>query len=1527
MNGQHWDRHPFHDPAMDFSLTTGLTLDPEKRLLFYLRTRATEESAEMVVCGLYNRTSCRVVAENVQAFHLGVFQNFLLWTSMGESGTNPNPCAVRNGGCSHFCLLTPGVPWFSCSCPVGIRLMADQRTCDPRGVQKVLLIAAASGLFFMSLDTNEHIAQSIPFVLPDSKTPKGSTPRIVAVEYDPILPVPSEKVTDATAIALDTNGRNLVWLDSTNGRIELLNLRSVYALRQTIVSHDLREAGALAVDPSTGHGARIERVWADGSNRKVLVRSSGANWISSIVVDAKSDHIFWVEREAAVLMAARLHDGQNARVLAENLRSPHSIAKMGQTIYCTSLGGRTLTTIRIHERPTSKSAETTSEISESLIYGQMAVRAVQLEAERGDEEACGRGNGGCEQICVPLPNKQPRCLCSFGFELQANNRSCIRPSTFLVLSLPSVQNDLFRLSARPGFSAPSSLNIPNVTSAPSAVAFNPATEEVVFVSDFPASSSNGGTSSRLVRAFVNGTSSSVLLEDRALRSVRGLAVDWATGNIYWSNGQLKRVEVMSKDGRIRRTIAWTRIDPQQLAVDASSSTLLFVDCFGGSKCTVRRCPLSGDPQDGEVLFELESAVRSFTFDPRTSQLVWTDDGKIWVAGAKGEGPPRELFSSTHDGNPIGPIASFGGQIFFFDHSDGSIRRLRFNTSPEVVHASVGANLTSLLVAHSSADIPPLPERLADALKECEKKATDSVVSNSSVCAPITKKSIQKSGQCTPPDRFVLMAAKDRFLRFKIDQKPKSSELVYDQSPFVVLPIENVGHPLAVGFDSGSPNRFVYWIDGFDRDGADVKRASDRGGSGRSTRHLELGATAGCAQFFDLVVDALGRQLFASCAHAQNNPAAAWVHVWRILSDDQLVHVGHIVDGGRRSATTGLLPSPRRLAVFNRLKVFFYTDENPSLDAPTLNRCTLNGRYCDVVVDQKLQFHATRLTADLAAHRLLYTTEDGVFSRGVWRPCNTLRTSFYADVDEETNSKISSLLDFSQVTNIAAVDDQVVLMSVMTSARYDDSLFELPTNNRTVYRVGDLSPAQWTAASDEQFKRKTAILVVGTPASGDSFAPVGGRRAANGTPCSRSTCTGICVAARDQRKETRDAECLCTVGFHAAPKKSAMDERTVRTKATRASFTANTPQRTPDEAKDGSSTPTSWICDDRRQSIPRYQLCDGSPDCNDQSDELYCRCPSPSTQFDCSSTTNGRGKEAAARTEATKQPAFCPARSSDSRTQDGNHEKIQRFLAQNWNFALLLVGLVISLLLFLLCIAFCLSWRNRRMKSRARRDLRSTQSDRSLVEVVALRPLLHSSDYPIYATLPTTHTHYVPSPAPRHPLSAPSSTSTPHLWTGVETMPASAHLVEVPQLPAYAMGAGEGLATATASLVTSSGGPSWFLPAPQQPPHRFYAPPPSVASVSTYGIPVGIRYAAVVAAQSAHHARNAAPDSSSDQESSTPPSSSPERREKRRKRRRRRAARHPPTLVSLQQSAGRQSRSDRSQRPTSGHSALPPPYHV
>ena len=46
------------------------------------------------------------------------------------TGNKLSPCSVSNGNCSHLCLLSSIHPaGYSCSCPQGMVLSTDQRTC------------------------------------------------------------------------------------------------------------------------------------------------------------------------------------------------------------------------------------------------------------------------------------------------------------------------------------------------------------------------------------------------------------------------------------------------------------------------------------------------------------------------------------------------------------------------------------------------------------------------------------------------------------------------------------------------------------------------------------------------------------------------------------------------------------------------------------------------------------------------------------------------------------------------------------------------------------------------------------------------------------------------------------------------------------------------------------------------------------------------------------------------------------------------------------------------------------------------------------------------------------------------------------------------------------------------------------------------------------------------------------------------------------------------------------------------------
>lgn len=59
-------------------------------------------------------------------------------------------CALDNGQCSHLCLLSPIEPFYTCSCPTGVLLLPDNKTCADGKVLSTVHTNSQSLLIFLN---------------------------------------------------------------------------------------------------------------------------------------------------------------------------------------------------------------------------------------------------------------------------------------------------------------------------------------------------------------------------------------------------------------------------------------------------------------------------------------------------------------------------------------------------------------------------------------------------------------------------------------------------------------------------------------------------------------------------------------------------------------------------------------------------------------------------------------------------------------------------------------------------------------------------------------------------------------------------------------------------------------------------------------------------------------------------------------------------------------------------------------------------------------------------------------------------------------------------------------------------------------------------------------------------------------------------------------------------------------------------------------------------------------------------------
>ncbi|XP_023930314.1 prolow-density lipoprotein receptor-related protein 1 [Lingula anatina] len=622
----------------------------------------------------FNGSSVRVVQRTyAQPFDLKVYHS-------KRQSQMKNPCGENNGGCSHLCLLGfNGTA--DCKCPYFHVLLTDRKTC---ALNSTFLLYARyyeiRGVDFNNTDFNAMPTMSSPHV----EIPK-------AMDIDPVSGM-------------------YYWTDSRHGTIK--RARNNGTDIETVVDTDLDNPSGLAVDYVSGNmyfsttREGVGSIWVsrlDGRQRLKVVYDRKP--ITSLAIHPNKGKIFWTEdgTNAQVVFVANM-DGSNVQqFVPDSLTHVDSAFKLysltidvdNEKLYFISQGlnsgTRRITwcnfdgsdshmvsfdhslsdvrTLAVHQGQLY--VATGSSIAlvhrtggdvrvEILREGTDDVTSVKIfegkQKSNLGKNACSENNGGCSQVCVPGNNNNNNavCLCTDGFKLGEDGKTCLDMKPFLLITLgANIHGISLNASSAPnrttttpiysfgmpatadsqedpepslslslgaeilGISLNADINSQQTTDMQTAAA----------VVDFHAANRFiywADSSSKTISRIHRDRKEMQTLVSGEISSVQGLSVDWIAENLYWTDSDLDLIQVSKLNGSFRRVLVASDLDsPADIVVHPVLGYMFWTN--QGSKPRIERARLDGSERTTIMSHtEFTREPSGLTIDYDKDRLYWCD---------------------------------------------------------------------------------------------------------------------------------------------------------------------------------------------------------------------------------------------------------------------------------------------------------------------------------------------------------------------------------------------------------------------------------------------------------------------------------------------------------------------------------------------------------------------------------------------------------------------------------------------------------------------------------------------------------------------------------------------------------------------------------------------------------------------------------------------------------------------------------------------------------------------------------------
>lgn len=285
---------------------------------------------------------------------------------------------------------------------------------------------------------------------------------------------------------------------------------------------------------------------------------------------------------------------------------------------------------------------------------------------------------------------------------------------------------------------------------------------------------------------------------KILESPSGIAYDWITNKIYWTDMESNRIEVVKTDGSMRSLLIWDGLDsPRDIILDPIAGYMYWSSW--GSNPKIERAAMDGTMRSVIVQSNLTWPI-GLTIDYWGGKLYWADGGTKTIEYSNFDGSGRTKLQGLGDLPHPSGLDVFENLVYWIDWNTKNIESAnKLTGANRTIIAPSVSEIMDVRVFHRSRKYvkSPCGSRNGGCSHLCLLKP------KGHTCACPTGVLISKDNKTCPagPTNYLILAHRTVLRQISLDV-PYIAD--------VVLPFERLKKAISVDVDRKTGE--IYWSD-------------------------------------------------------------------------------------------------------------------------------------------------------------------------------------------------------------------------------------------------------------------------------------------------------------------------------------------------------------------------------------------------------------------------------------------------------------------------------------------------------------------------------------------------------------------------------------------------------------------------------------------------------------------------------------------------------------------------------------------